>query len=233
MKTHALRYFQVLAVLLVMSAATALAADGDYHPYVAVKGGGSFTSISSINNTSPVANPAQPTKGSADETTGLLGLSAGIGLKPLGLPMRVEVEYAWRSDFDYNPNPTFQNAAIPSSLKSHLNSQTVFLNLFYEFENTTAFTPYIGAGAGMAWNRTKATGTVIATGTTQDYRKTTDSFAWNVGAGCTYSITDNWKAEAGYRFVDLGKVVWGDGQTSLTSKNITGHELLLGLRYQF
>jgi opacity protein-like surface antigen len=223
----------LLLIALLLLAMPAYAAGEGYAPYVEAKLGGSFTQIDSIKNTSAVAAPAPTSKGSADEVIGVAGVAAGLSLKSLGVPMRAELEYAYHTAVAYNPNPTFVGAGVPTSFKSDLTSQTVFANVYYDFATGTAFTPYVGAGLGMAWNHTKGTGTVIATGATQDYHRTTDSFAWNVGAGCAYTLTSNWSLSAGYRYVDLGKVVWGDGTAQLTSKDITSHEVLMGLRYQF
>lgn len=219
--------------LLVMMAVPAWAADSALAPYVEAKIGGDYTQISGIKNTSPVAAPAPASKGSVDDVVGVAGLAAGLNFKGMGLPVRAELEYAYHSQLSYNPNPTFVGAIVPTSLKSDVDSQTLFVNAYYDIATGTAFTPYVGGGLGMAWNHTKATGTVIATGATQDYRKTTDSFAWNLGAGCAYDLSANWKLNAGYRYMDLGKVKWGDSATSLTSNDITAHEITLGLRYQF
>lgn len=220
-------------LLLVLLSLPAFAAGDMPAPYVEAKLGGSYTQADSIKNTSAVAAPAPVSKGSVDDLVGVLGLAAGLNFKSMGLPVRAELEYAYRTELGYNPNPTFVGAGIPTSLKSDMDSHSLFINAYYDIETGTAFTPYVGGGLGMAWNHTKATGTVIATGASQDYRKTTDSFAWNLGAGCAYSLNDNWKLSAGYRYVDLGKVVWGDNTSQLTSKDLTSHEVTVGLRYQF
>lgn len=226
-------HLSLILLLLALAALPAFAAGEGLAPYVEAKLGGSYTQIDSIKNSSPVAAPAPANKTSVDGLVGVAGVAAGLNFKGLGLPVRAEVEYSYHSQLSYNPNPTFVGAIIPTSLKSDVDSQTVFANVYYDFETGTAFTPYVGGGLGMAWNHTKATGTVIATGVTQDYKNTKDSFAWNVGAGCSYDLSANWKLNAGYRFVDLGKVTWGDSATSLASTDITSHEVLLGLRYQF
>lgn len=220
--------------LLVMMAVPAFAAGGGVAPYVEAKLGGSYTQIDSIKNTSPVAVPAPVNKTSVDDVIGVAGLAVGLNLKNLGVPVRVEVDYAYRSNMDYNPNPTFIGAAIPTSLKSTMDSQTLFANVYYDIETGTAFTPYVGGGLGMSWNHTKSTGTILATGVEgAAMRQTANNFAWNIGAGCAYDLTANWKLNAGYRYVDLGKVTWGDSSTSMSSTDITSHEVLLGLRYQF
>jgi len=32
------------------------------------------------------------------------------------------------------------------------------------------------------------------------------NFAWNIGAGVGFDLTENWTLDAGYRFVGLGSV---------------------------
>lgn len=125
------------------------------------------------------------------------------------------------------------NAAAPSSIKSDVDSHTLFVNAYYDIETGTAFTPYVGGGIGAAWNHTDAKGTAIATGASENFNKTTANFAWNLAAGCSYDLTDNWKLSAGYRYLDLGKVEWGNDVLSLKSDDITAHEVTVGLRYQF
>jgi outer membrane immunogenic protein len=227
------RLFAPLALaLLLLSLCPAFAADSAA-PYVEIKAGGDFLQINNIRNTSQTAAPAPANKKSVDDVVGVVGAAAGLNFKGLGLPVRAELEYAYHSELSYDPTPTFVGAITPTYLRSHADSQTLFLNAYYDIATGTAFTPYVGGGLGMAWNHTKATGTVIATGASQDYRKTTDSFAWNLGAGCAYDLSENWKLSFGYRYMDLGKVVWGDTASQLTSKDVTAHEVAFGLRYQF
>lgn len=229
-----MKYLSQALLLIALAALPAFAAGGGWAPYVEAKTGGAYEQIGSIKNTTNVANPAAVNKTSVDDVVGVVGAAAGVSLKSWGVPMRAEAEYAYHTNLAYNPNPTFIAAGVPTSLKSDVTSHTLFANLYYDFETGTAFTPYVGVGLGAAWNYTKSKGTVIATGQSADYDRDTLNLAWNVGAGCAYTLSDNWKLTTGYRYVDLGKVVWGeksDGQ--LTSKDITTHEVLLGLRYQF
>ena len=66
------------------------------------------------------------------------------------------------------------------------------------------------------------------------YRQSTQSFAWNVGAGVGYHITDHIILDMNYRYVDLGEVAWGSKSVAeVTAKNLTANELLFGVRYQF
>lgn len=74
--------------------------------------------------------------------------------------------------------------------KGTWNNSTLFANLFWDFHNDSAFTPYIGAGLGLAFNYT---GYDFTTNNgdkfSVDDRFT--NFAWNVGVGASYSFNEN------------------------------------------
>ena len=72
--------------------------------------------------------------------------------------------------------------------------------------------------------------------------KTVTNFAWNIGLGLGYQITNNIALDVGYRFADLGKVktkwynwTWsepGDGW-GLETKRIYQHQFSMGARFTF
>ncbi len=86
--------------------------------------------------------------------------------------------------------------------------------------------PYIMGGIGAAW--TDADSTSVTKG---DDRF---SFAWQVGAGLGYRLSDCWSLDLGYRFADLGearsKMKDGSGRIK---KDIKSHDILLSARYYF
>jgi outer membrane autotransporter protein len=114
---------------------------------------------------------------------------------------------------------------------------TVFANFYYDFKTGTAFTPYVGAGLGVAWINQKVSSTFRGwTAATDDVSKTTTNFAWNLGAGVGYALTDNVTVDLGYRYTNFGdgkKFSSTDGTINFQTKDIQSHEALLGLRYQF
>lgn len=222
----------VLSILLLLLSTAPLRA-GEISPYVEVKAGGEYRQIDSIRNSSAVADPVPVNKTSVDDVVGVVGGAAGLDFKDIGLPVRTEIEYTYHSQMSYDANPTYINAHFPTTIKSDVNSHTLFLNAYYDIDTGTAFTPYVGGGIGWAWNRTKTTGTIIATGGSEKIKKTHNDFAWNLAAGCSYALTPNWAVDAGYRYIDFGKIIWGNENAQLTSKDITGHEVTLGLRYKF
>jgi opacity protein-like surface antigen len=88
----------------------------------------------------------------------------------------------------------------------------------------------VGGGIGGAWVR----GTV--TDNTQSGSETTQNFAWQVGAGPSYDLTELVTLSLHYRYLDLGKVSPGlfsgafDGPFSL---DLTSHDVIAGVRWDF
>lgn len=143
-----------------------------------------------------------------------------------GVPVRAEVEYALRgnSEKSWNYDKVFD-------LKGAWNASTLFLNLYYDFRNSTAFTPYVGAGLGMAFNYANYTLTAKDYNANFDDHRTT--FAWNVGAGVAYDITDNFAVDLGYRYVNLGYYEVDLPEGAKVKNQPSNHEFMLGLRYTF
>jgi opacity protein-like surface antigen len=120
------------------------------------------------------------------------------------IPVRAEIEYAvrtnmntsWSSSYDYSSN-----------IDARWNLQTLFVNAYFDFHNSTSFTPYIGAGIGVGFINNTYKGFVSGYGVELDlYSKTKMNavFAWNVGVGCSYAFTENVSVDLAYRFVGLG-----------------------------
>lgn len=150
------------------------------------------------------------------------------------VPMRAELEYAIRS----NMTKTW-DVGVPggkATLKGEWGLQTLFANAYWDFHNTTAFTPYIGAGLGMGFLKNKYTGDVDGDGDTDSVTQYHTVFAWNAGAGCSYAFTENFSADLAYRFVGLGYTEFSkrvdDEKVSLGNAPYA-NEFSLGLRYTF
>jgi outer membrane autotransporter protein len=121
------------------------------------------------------------------------------------------------------------------AFSSKIDIHTVFANFYYDFKTSTAFTPYIGAGLGVAWINQKVASTLTGwTPSANDGNYDTTNFAWNVGAGVGYSLTSNIVVDLGYRYTSFGDSKSADnGRISYRAKDLNAHEALLGLRYQF
>ncbi|NRA74108.1 MAG: porin family protein [Rickettsiales bacterium] len=105
-----------------------------------------------------------------------------------------------------------------------IKSLAVMLNGYADYHNDTIFTPYAMLGAGIGRNKATIT----------DNNKTIKSKAntnliWNAGLGCQAKLTDHISTDLGYRYVNLGKA----GKKKKLGKDVTAHEVVLGLIYNF
>ena len=119
------------------------------------------------------------------------GISLGYGLD-FGNNFRSDVEIS------YNLKTTDEKTydeGDKSVLKTK--STSVMLNGYYDIKTGTEWTPYITAGIGYSH--------VENGGDENDWYKG-DNFAYQAGVGTSYALTSNIALDAGYKYVDLGKV---------------------------
>ena len=83
------------------------------------------------------------------------------------------------------------------TLRTELETVTVFANAYWDITNYGGFTPYVGGGAGAAFHRLS---NITAPLDASD--GDTTAFAWNVTAGVSYDITPALKIDVSYRYTD-------------------------------
>ena len=124
----------------------------------------------------------------------------------------------------------------------------VMANAYVDLGTWWCVTPFIGAGVGGARvsiaNFTDAGiannggGALPGLALADDVSKW--NFAWAVHAGVAYKVTPNFTVELAYRYLDMGNGLTGDLRTfdgvnaiynPTTFKNITSHDLKLGVRW--
>ena len=91
----------------------------------------------------------------SDYTQNTIGGGAFIGYDfyPVyQVPVRAEIEYAIRTNSTTSWDDKFGAGA---DVQGEWGLQTLFLNAYWDFHNSTNFTPYIGAGVGMAFINSK------------------------------------------------------------------------------
>ncbi len=116
------------------------------------------------------------------------------------------------------------------STKMSMENNSIMLNVYYDIDTGTKFTPYVGAGIGAS--RLKASLKYNDLDGAFNGSKSKTNFAWQIGAGVSYAMTDNLALDAGYRYTDAGEVKWynNDSNNEWEAKS---HEFLLGARYSF
>ncbi len=174
----------------------------------------------------------------------------------LNVPIRMDVEYALRTTA-HGQGP-FDLSSLGGDeldgaldMNSAINVQTLMLNIYYDFHNSTRFTPYITAGAGLAFIDSSfsisADEEVAAIGQSIDVgvglSKFTTNFAWQIGGGVSVALSPHASLDLGYRFLSLGNMDYkilsifdaaNDTDVSLKVAGINvAHEVSLGFRYTF
>ncbi|MCL2102827.1 MAG: outer membrane beta-barrel protein [Syntrophorhabdaceae bacterium] len=137
------------------------------------------------------------------------------------IPLRLELEYALFSKAEN------EASLFGVNFDSGLNAtaSTLFLNAYYDFRNSSAITPYLGVGLGMAFVELKGYGVVFG-----GAKESGTNFAWNLSAGVAYTLANSpISLDLGYRFVSLGKAP----AEGLDADTLFMHQVLLGMRFSF
>lgn len=216
--------------LLVPTTAAFAAEDGGW--VLGAKAGYGWGSYD--DNTSDTGTDTNATSTSFDDEDGWVGsVFVGYDWSDEGVDLRTELEYSMYHDADYEAsNSTIAGAA---KLNADIDIQTLMFNVYYDFENNTSFTPYLGLGAGLAIidvdvdsdatysNNAKVEGNMDAT-----------NFAWSASAGIAYEMTKNWDLDLQLRYVDFGSSGSIEEQNvNLEFDDLSSTDLMLGLRYTF
>ncbi len=123
-------------------------------------------------------------------------LGGGIGYQLNGY-LRTDVRADWAGNYDVAPG-------------AEMSITTVTGNMYFDWDNTSAFTPYVGAGLGWGWAN--------GSGIPDD-----NGFTYNLMAGVAMDVSDNMAIDVGYRM----REVMIDGQNPLE------HQVMAGLRFSF
>ena len=171
-------------------------------------------------------------RGDDPETVIGASLLLGFDWQRHGIPIRTEVEYAYRIRLDFDTE-----AAGPpqTGFKNDLSTHSLMFNAYVDFDTGTPWRPYLGAGIGWARNSSKTLRTNLATGARQEIEENADNFAYSVQAGLRVAITRSWIGEIGYRYIDMGEVNSGRFATGdiITGDNHVSHDIILGFAYLF
>jgi opacity protein-like surface antigen len=171
------------------------------------------------------------------------------------IPVRLELEYSMfgdaKSENKYKSSSSVHTDWENEKSTITIGVQTLFMNAYYDFRNSSNFTPYLGAGLGAAFvdMKGKTTRTEHDPDDCYSYslgKESSTNFAWNIGAGVAYSFTDNISLDLGYRFVGLGKGETKYGDSSIENGRPAGterqkwetedmyvHQVMAGVRFSF
>ncbi|MBR1825690.1 MAG: porin family protein [Alphaproteobacteria bacterium] len=188
-------------------------------PYISVKGKAALT-----NNQLKVVHRDELREYNHDIKVNefVLGGSAAFGfMLPFNYrSMRMEVEYTQNQKAE----KTVKAQKSAPDIDASVETKAVFLNMYYDFQSTSAWVPYIGGGIGGA----KLESAVAE----ESADKST--FAWNVGCGLQYRMSRHGSLDLGYRYVDYGNFKRNHNDTYKYLENdkidAAAHEVYAGFR---
>ncbi|MBL8702561.1 MAG: OmpA family protein [Alphaproteobacteria bacterium] len=213
----------LLAATLLTAVSGPAFAQGYQHPkgfYVGAALGGNFLTDSDLTNSgSSINNQAEYKIGPAGALS--LGWAFGNGL-------RTEIEGAIRHN-----NVDKVSGTGASGGDGDMQAYSLMLNLLYDINTGTPFTPYIGAGIGWAYLNANDIKTLNGTRTVDD---SDNRFAYQGMIGVAYSLSPQWKLSLDYRYFATLDPSFDAKNTTNTVKvdsDYNSHAVMLGLRYHF
>ena len=159
-----------------------------------------------------------------------LGVTFGGGYKYHWFRSDVTVDYETR----VTARATSTFAAAQPQYTTKLDALSILANFYLDLGTWVGFTPYVGAGAGVTYLRSR------------DYEDTAlplnhamangrTNFSWAAMAGVAYRIDARWVVDVGYRYLDLGDLptTTGTGLTidNTTWKRLSTQEIRIGFRF--
>ncbi|MEQ9813647.1 MAG: OmpA family protein [Azospirillaceae bacterium] len=218
-----------IALAMTVSPAVAQMADSN-HWYLQGFGGANWVDDMEFNfNTSVLGDPISSGNATAEFDTGY-GVGGAIGYDTGNF--RYELEAAWRdNDIDTISAP----AGFPGS-SGDISALTFMANAYYDIENNSNFTPYVGAGVGAGRVDASITG---PGGTVLDDEGW--GFAAQGIAGVSYALTDRLDIFAEGRALavfepELGGTTTGANNittTILSDDDYVSYGAFGGVRYNF
>lgn len=169
------------------------------------------------------------------DTVGGFRLAYGL-IFPVGdSKLRTEIEYGYNGKAKLDGTTSVIGLpTVKINYHSHIKSQFIMANVYYDFNTGTEWTPYIGGGLG--WAKVKAENGLSVGKESDSISKSKNNFAWNLTAGIAYNFNQNFALDASYRYVDYGKSEpsFSDAVENTRTKNkVKSNEFNLGFRYSF
>ncbi len=147
------------------------------------------------------------------------GFSIAYGFQShFNLNTELELSGRW-SSLDQLNSPAGQ-----FSTQGDLQSFTFMLNIPWQFRNRTSWTPYVGAGVGMAWQKGEISALPDGSAVASTGEELT--FAYQILAGVGYALTPQWELILGYRF--FGTI---DAQLGTLQLENRSHNVEVGVRW--
>jgi len=184
------------------------------------------------------------------ETDGIFGLGIGYQFNHW---FRADLTAEYRSPATFHGYEInrFGQTLIPEHNTAVMHSFVAMANVYADLGTWWCITPFVGAGAGMAYNKLSGFQDFVIGGLNPgngflvNANNSADAdgkwnFAWALHAGLAYKVTPGFTVELAYRYLNLGDAATGtpisgfDGTyqgAKYELNNISSHDVKLGVRW--
>lgn len=143
---------------------------------------------------------------------------------PLG-EGRIELEYSHRS------NPLNEVKFVEGNFQGDgdLTADSLLINVFAVYHDNSRWAPYFGVGIGAA--RIKADDLQVSGQPLSSDSATV--FAYQLGIGCEYGLTDSLSLDLGYRYFGSSRPKFSEENGESFNMDYASHSLVLGVKVGF
>jgi opacity protein-like surface antigen len=154
----------------------------------------------------------------------------GTGGYDFGL-LRLEAELSYRNA---NIDTVTNSAGFRfRNVDGDLGTFATMFNVFYDMHNPSRITPYLGGGIGFATLNLSDTTGFDNSGKLYLYDNSSDTvFAYQIGAGVDFAITNRYSLDIGYRYFITEKANF-DGDFISSSLRLESHDAKIGFKFKF
>lgn len=208
----------VLVLAMAALAAPAQAEDTE-GPYVRIDGGYSVAGNGEIATTAPIGVNTKLDDGYL--VSGAFGYATSAGFRIEG-----EVSHRWNK---LKPSTTLDR-------DGKVSATSLMLNGYFEFGGSDSMVrPYVGAGAGVAFTRTKAKNSTPVIPVSIDDKST--SFAYQLMGGVAVDVSKDVTLDVGYRYFAApsikGVTLAPPATSTAFESDYKQHAVTVGLRFGF
>ena len=144
---------------------------------------------------------------------------------------RADITADYLDPFHYAANVSCGVGCVMSE-RTDVQRFDALVNGYVDLGTYAGFTPYVGAGAGIAGTIPQGSlemnGNAVNTGVGNhtDY-----GFAWAAMAGVSYALAPHTLLDIGYRYLDLGRTTVALYPSATITRNMSAQQVRVGLRY--
>ncbi len=189
--------------------------------YLRLDAGYSWNKVGSVGSPTPVTSA---------QYRNALEAGAGFGYKYQWMRFDLTLDRGFPSSF----NATTAAPGVQPQYTAKLGWLAALGNAYVDFGTWWGFTPYVGAGIGVArLHSAQYVDNGLPPHAVSPQSQMTN-FSWAVMGGVAFQVAPSWMIDVGYRRLDLGKVFnttgFGD---SIVINNVTTQQVRVGVRFLF